>query len=195
MRIAFFIHKFYIKKKYICFLKDIVMEDKIIESIGYLLPATVTGYIAYYMFNRFLSKTEGYTSATILAKKNKDVLAIKIQAYERMLLFSDRINPAKILVRIPPISEDTKEYLQLLMGTIEQEFEHNLVQQMYVSTDAWTAVVATKNAVLMKLKQAAESTSNANALRETVLIDYSKSISPTETAIAIIKNDVKKLLK
>ncbi|MDB4216645.1 hypothetical protein N9789_00540 [bacterium] len=171
------------------------MEDKIIESIGYLLPASVTGYIAYYMFNRFVSKTDGNTRANVLAKKNKVVLTVKLQAYERMLLFSDRINPTKILVRIPPISENTQEYLQLLMGNIEQEFEHNLVQQMYVSTDAWTAVVGAKNAVLKKLKHVAESAKNANALRETVLIDYSKSISPTETAIAIIKNDVKKLLK
>ena len=171
------------------------MEDKIIESIGYLLPAAVTGYIAYYTFNRFVSKTDGNTRANVLAKKNKVVLTVKLQAYERMLLFSDRINPTKILVRIPPISENTQEYLQLLMGNIEQEFEHNLVQQMYVSTDAWTAVVGAKNAVLKKLKHVAESAKNANALRETVLIDYSKSISPTETAIAIIKNDVKKLLK
>jgi len=171
------------------------MEDKIIESIGYLLPAAVTGYIAYYMFNRFVSKTDGNTRANVLAKKNKVVLTVKLQAYERLLLFSDRINPTKILVRIPPISENTQEYLQLLMGNIEQEFEHNLVQQMYVSTDAWTAVVGAKNAVLKKLKHVAESAKNANALRETVLIDYSKSISPTETAIAIIKNDVKKLLK
>jgi hypothetical protein len=171
------------------------MEDKIIESIGYLLPAAVTGYIAYYMFNRFVSKTDGNTRANVLAKKNKVVLTVKLQAYERMLLFSDRINPTKILVRIPPISENTQEYLQLLMGNIEQEFEHNLVQQMYVSTDAWTAVVGAKNAVIKKLKHVAESAKNANALRETVLIDYSKSISPTETAIAIIKNDVKKLLK
>ena len=171
------------------------MEDKIIESIGYLLPAAVTGYIAYYMFNQFVSKTDGNTRANVLARKNKTVLTVKLQAYERMLLFSDRINPTKILVRIPPISENTQEYLQLLMGNIEQEFEHNLVQQMYVSTDAWTAVVGAKNAVLKKLKHVAESAKNANALRETVLIDYSKSISPTETAIAIIKNDVKKLLK
>ena len=46
-----------------------------------------------------------------------------------------------------------------------------------------------------KLKQVAETAINANALRETVLIDYSTSISPSETAIAILKNDVKKLLK
>ncbi|MDA9093020.1 hypothetical protein N9J92_04100, partial [Polaribacter sp.] len=61
------------------------MEDKIIESIGYLLPAAVTGYIAYYMFNRFVSKTDGNTRANVLAKKNKVVLTVKLQAYERML--------------------------------------------------------------------------------------------------------------
>ena len=47
------------------------MEDKIIESIGYLLPAAVTGYIAYYMFNRFVSNTDGNTRATVMAKKKQ----------------------------------------------------------------------------------------------------------------------------
>jgi hypothetical protein len=171
------------------------MEDKIIESIGYLLPAAVTGFIAYYMFKGFINNTDSNTRATVLAKKSKDGLPIKLQAYERMLLFSDRINPVKMLVRIQPISENTQAYLQLLIANIEQEFEHNLVQQIYVSTDTWTAILGAKNAVLKKLKQVAKKSNTANELRETILIAYSKSIPPTETAIAIIKNEVKKLLK
>lgn len=170
------------------------MEDKIIESIAYILPAVVTGLVAYYFLNGFLRQQNSEKKLEILANKKNDSLPIKLQAYERMLLFCDRINPVKMLVRIKPISENTNDYLQLLIANIEQEFEHNLVQQIYISDDAWTAIVATKNAIINKLKQVSEKSISSNNLRENILIDYSKSLPPSETAIAFIKNEVKKLL-
>ena len=78
------------------------------------------------------------------------MLPIKLQAYERLLLFCERINPVKMLVRIQPISDNTNAYLQLLIANIEQEFEHNLVQQIYISDDTWTAIIATKRAIINK---------------------------------------------
>ena len=170
------------------------MEDKLLESIGYILPAVVTGVVAYYMFNGFIKQQNAEKKLELLAEKKKDSLPIKLQAYERLLLFCERINPVKIVVRIQPLSSNTSDYLQLLIGNIEQEFEHNLVQQIYISNDSWTAILATKNAVINKLKKVAETANSANDLRENVLIDYSKTLPPTETAIAFIKNEVKKLL-
>ncbi|WP_339883882.1 hypothetical protein [Polaribacter vadi] len=170
------------------------MEDTFLEGIAYILPAAVTGFVAYYMFNGFIKSQNSERKLEILAAKRKDSLPIKLQAYERLLLFCERINPVKMLLRIQPLSTNTTEYLQLLIANIEQEFEHNLVQQIYISDDSWTAIYAAKSAVINKLKQVAENSSSANELRENVLIDYSKTLPPTETAIAYIKNEVKKLL-
>lgn len=170
------------------------MEDKIFESIAYILPAAITGFVAYYMFNGFLKSQNSERKLEILAAKRKDSLPIKLQAYERLLLFCERINPAKMLLRIQPLSTNTNDYLQLLIANIEQEFEHNLVQQIYISEDSWTAIYAAKSSVINKLKQVAENANSANELRENILIDYSKTLPPTETAIAFIKNEVKKLL-
>ncbi|QXP67925.1 hypothetical protein [Polaribacter sp. AHE13PA] len=170
------------------------MEDKLIESIAYILPAAVTGFVAYYIFNRLIIKLSSDEKIALLSQRKKEVLPIKLQAYERMLLFCERINPVKMLVRIKPITEDTQDYLQLLIANIDQEFEHNLVQQMYITDDSWTAVVATKNTIINKLRQVAETAKTANELRENVIIDYSKTLPPTDTVISIIKNEVKKLL-
>jgi len=170
------------------------MEEKIIESIGYLLPAIVTGLVAYYMFKGFIHQQSSVKELELLAKKKKESLPIKLKAYERLLLFCERINPVKMMVRIQPLSSNTSEYLRLLIGNIEQEFEHNLVQQIYISNDSWTAILATKNAIINKLKKVAETSNSANDLRENVLIDYSKTLPPTDTAISFIKNEVKKLL-
>lgn len=170
------------------------MEDKIIESIAYILPAAVTGFVAYYMFNGFINNKISEKKLELLAQQKKESLPIKLQAYERLMLFCDRINPVKMLMRIPPISTDTKDYLDLLNANINQEFEHNLVQQIYISEDTWIAIYASKNAVTNKLKQIAETATSADNLRESVLIEYSKTIPPTETAIDFIKSEVRKLL-
>ena len=170
------------------------MEDKLIESIAYILPATVAGLVTYYIFNRLITKQNSDDKIALLSQRKKEALPIKLQAYERMLLFCERINPVKMLVRIKPITEDTQDYLQLLIANIDQEFEHNLVQQMYITDDTWTAVVATKNTIINKLRQVAETAKTANELREKVIIDYSKTLPPTDTAIGFIKNEVKKLL-
>ena len=170
------------------------MEDKLLESIAYVLPAVVTGFVAYYMFNGFTKQQNVEKKLTLLAQKRKESLPIKLQAYERMLLFCERINPVKMLVRIKPISDTTDDYLKLLIANIDQEFEHNLVQQIYISDESWTAIVATKNGIINKLKHVAEKSKTASELRETVLIDYTAKLPPTETAIAFIKNEVKKIL-
>jgi hypothetical protein len=170
------------------------MENKVLESIAYILPAAVTGLLAYYMFNSFINNKNSEKKLELLAQRKKEGLPVKLQACERLLLFCDRINPVKMLLRIPPISTNTNDYLQLLIANIEQEFEHNLVQQIYISETTWTAICAAKNAVTNKLRKAAESATSANDLRENILIEYSTAIPPTETAIEFIKNEVRKLL-
>ena len=90
------------------------MEDKFLESIAYILPAAVTGFVAYYMFNSYIKSQNSERKLEILAAKRKDSLPIKLQAYERLLLFCERINPVKMLIRIQPLSTNTNEYLQLL---------------------------------------------------------------------------------
>ena len=142
----------------------------------------------------FTKQQNSEKNLELLAQKRKESLPLKLQAHERMLLFCERINPVKMLVRIKPISNNTNDYLQLLIGNIEQELEHNLVQQVYISDATWTTIIAVKNAVLNKLKQVAETSETANELREKVLIEYTKALPPTETGISFIKNEVRKLL-
>ncbi len=170
------------------------MEDKILESIAYILPAAVTGFVAYYMFNGIIQQQNTEKKLQLMAQNKKESLPLKLKAYERMLLFCERINPVKMLLRVKPLSENTTDYLQLILANIDQEFEHNLVQQIYISNDAWLSIIAAKRAIINKLKQVAEVSNSANDFRENILIDYSKTLPPTETAIDFIKSEVRKLL-
>lgn len=170
------------------------MEDKILESFAYVLPALVTGGVAYLFFKSLIKKGTHEKSIEVLVNKKKEALRIKLNAYERMLLFCERINPSKILLRVKPVSDITSDYLQLLIANIEQEFEHNMVQQIYISDACWSIIVTSKGALLNKLREIAKNATTANELRETVLIHYSKELPPSDTAISFIKSEVKKIL-
>lgn len=170
------------------------MEDKIIEGLAYALPALVTGGVAYFIFSGFLKQGNSEKKLELLAEKKKESLPVKLQAYERMLLFSERINPVKLLLRVKPIGDNTEAYLQLLLANIEQEYDHNLVQQLYISDECWNVIIASKSAVINTLKQIANTSESAGDFRENVLLEYSKKTPQTDTAIAFLKNDVRKLL-
>ncbi|MEX6625748.1 hypothetical protein PG913_05445 [Tenacibaculum pacificus] len=170
------------------------MEDKIIEGLAYALPAMVTGGVAYFILGAFMKKDDDVIKFNALVDKKRESLPIKLQAYERLLLFCERINPTKLLVRVPPIGNDTNSYLQLLIANIEQEYEHNMVQQLYVSEDSWKATVAAKLTIISKLRKTVETSETAKDLRESVLIYYSQNENPTQTSIAYLKQEVKKLI-
>lgn len=170
------------------------MQEKLIEGFAFALPALITGGVAFFMFSSFLQRDENEKKMEALINKKRESLPTKLQAYERLLLFCERINPAKLLLRVHPIGEDTDSYVHLLIANIEQEYEHNLVQQIYVHDNAWKAVVGSKLAIINKIRSNAETSDNAKTLRENLLIEYAKVESPTETAIAIIKQEVKRLI-
>lgn len=166
--------------------------DKIIELAFYTLPALVTGGVAYYLFNAHFNDQQN-TRRWLLQKENQKVgLPLRLQAYERLALFLERINPAKILIRIAPLSTDKMDYVNLLAHHIDQEFEHNMAQQIYISDECWTMVVTAKNTVIQNLRKTALSTDIANAdqLRETILGNQLGTQSSTDIALGYLKTEV-----
>lgn len=170
------------------------MEENILEGIGYAIPALVTGAVAYFVMSGLRTQETNEKKLDLLAQKKKESLPIRLQAYERMLLFCERINPVKMLVRIKPIGDSPEAYLQLLLASIEQEFQHNMVQQLYISDECWSVVIASKTAVINKLKQVSNTSDTATDFREKVFLEYSKKAPATDTAIAFLKNEVKKII-
>ena len=106
------------------------MDFSFLEMIGIVLSI---GIIAFYFFNLQVKSQNSQQKIDLFADRKKEALPIKLQAYERMLLFCERINPLKMLVRVKPASDSINDYLFVLLQNIEQEFEHNLVQQLYIS--------------------------------------------------------------
>lgn len=168
---------------------------KIIELLSYTLPAIVTGLVAYYFFDLHTKNEEGRRRYLLNKEAQKNALPLRLQAYERMSLYMERINPTKLLIRIAPLSKDKNDYENLIIAQIEQEFEHNLTQQIYMSDECWTIIVTAKNATIQMIRKAnmSDRVENADKLREVLLNDLMEKQSPSNAALAYIKNEVGQL--
>jgi hypothetical protein len=65
---------------------------------------------------------------------------LQLQAYERLILLTDRIALPNLIQRVHQPGLSSREMQSLLTLGIRQEFEHNITQQIYVSTEAWDAI-------------------------------------------------------
>ncbi|HEU4497618.1 MAG TPA: hypothetical protein VFR70_11250, partial [Flavobacterium sp.] len=128
--------------------------SKILELLSYTLPAIVTGCVGYYFFSLHTKNEEGRRRYLIQKEAQKNALPIRLQAYERMALFLERINPSNLLVRISPMSADKNTYQNLVISHIENEFEHNLAQQIYLSDECWIIITTAKNATIQMVRKA-----------------------------------------
>ncbi|MFV7235558.1 hypothetical protein [Flavobacterium sp. ZB4R12] len=168
---------------------------QIIELLSYTLPAVVTGVVAYYFFDLHTKNEEGRRRYLLSKEAQKNALPLRLQAFERMTLYMERINPTKLLIRITPLSQDKNDYENLIIAQIEQEFEHNLTQQIYMSDECWTIIVTAKNATIQMIRKANRSdrVDSADKLREVLLNDLMEKQSPSNAALAYIKNEVGQL--
>jgi len=151
--------------------------------------------LAYMLFNSYF-KDQQHTRRWLNQKETqKQALPLRLQAYERLSLLLERINPTKLLIRVTPISNDKNDYADYLVASIDQEFEHNLTQQIYVSSSCWGYVLTAKNATIQMIRKAAtsEQITSADELRELILKELFEKDTPSNAALAFIKDEVSNL--
>lgn len=165
--------------------------DDIFQLFAYLLPAVVTGAVAFYFFRLHTNNEEGRRRFLLHKDSQKETLPIRLQAYERMALFLERITVNNLVVRVAPITADKAAYENLLIKQIENEFEHNLSQQIYLSDECWNIIKTAKNATIRIIRSAGMSDSDsADKLREDILNQTMEKASPSSAALAFIKKEV-----
>ncbi|HCY82469.1 MAG TPA: hypothetical protein DHV22_13155 [Xanthomarina gelatinilytica] len=167
-------------------------SERIIDLFMFALPTLITGLIAYYFFKEHTKNEDGRRRFLLHKDMQVNAMPLRLQAYERMALFLERITPSKLLIRMSPTSSNKEDYENLLIAAIEQEFDHNLSQQIYISDDCWNIITAAKNATIQLIRKASllEKTNTANKLREVILIEMMEKRVPSDAALSFIKQEV-----
>lgn len=136
-----------------------------IEFAKLLIPAALVLYAMYLTVNSFLKKDFQKNLLETRMKNNDVVLPIRLQAYERMSLFLERITPGNLVTRLGNQQYKAKEFQTLMIKEIREEFNHNLSQQVYMSHELWQSIKNTVEQYVSLINTAgAEMDDNANGL-------------------------------
>jgi len=114
----------------------------------------------------------------------------KTQAYERMTLFLERIKPSNLIQRF---NKDlaSHEFIFLTEKTINEEFEYNSSQQLYVTKNSWQNIVDSKNAVIDLLHKTYDGLNGNTNLEEFKTI-FIMNYMENEDYISITIEDLRK---
>lgn len=169
--------------------------DPLFEIMKILLPSAIVFLTAYYLVKNFLDH-ESRKRVVDLKLANQTVITpIRLQAYERVILFLERINPTSMVMRLNKVGS-VAEFQGELLKTIRTEYEHNLSQQIYMSTKSWDAIVKAKEETIKLINVASTRiTANSSAMElAQAIISVSSQLTelPTKAAIEYVKKEIGK---
>lgn len=90
------------------------------------------------------------------AAENFNSIPLQLQAYERLVLLTERITLPTLVSRLVQPNISAQELQALLLEGIKQEFEYNASQQIYVSPIAWEAVRNLRDQNMLIVNQVAQ---------------------------------------
>ncbi|GGH37635.1 hypothetical protein GCM10007423_30810 [Dyadobacter endophyticus] len=131
-----------------------------------------------------------------MRSKNIEItLPLRLQAYERMSLFLERISPNNLLLRLAPAATSALELQQIALHEIREEYNHNVAQQLYISTQAWEQIVNAMNETVAVVNQAAAEVSAEAPASDLAKKIFShvieKEIQPSTHALKVLKEEIR----
>jgi len=168
--------------------------ESLLEVLKYVLPSLVVFATAYLLIKSFFEDQMKRKEMELRHANKPDITPLRLQAYERIVLFLERISPHSLLPRLQAPGQTVSSLHALLLSNIRSEFEHNLSQQIYVSKEAWMVVKNAKESIIQLLNSSA-SRLNKDAqgfeLSKLVLEEMvKKGIAPTDNAIQFLKQEI-----
>jgi hypothetical protein len=177
--------------------------DTFLEILKLTLPALIVFLTAWLLLKKvldqqsrvfavFINKELEQTRAELKHKSKEIALPVRLQAYERMTLFCARIELAQLLIRTHAAGMTAPQLKNMMIATIDEEFSHNITQQMYMSDDLWNLILLAKAEAIGIIRNI--STQLADTDTGQTLIEKLVEYSQTEPQIGYLQaqNGIKK---
>jgi hypothetical protein len=153
--------------------------------------------IAFYLGKPYLERDEKLQILEFRKSLNAQTIPLRLQAYERLVLFIERINPASMLLRLNATAYSAQELQALIAEDIRGEYQHNITQQIYVSTRAWAVLKHAKDDTLNIVNNAVKTLpQNASGLElGKTILNYLAQLEddPYEVAVSRLRKDLEDL--
>lgn len=168
----------------------------IILIAAMLATIALTGYIYYLLTKRYFDNRQKEQMLQMRIDEHreavKQVTPVRLQAYERMALYLERISPESLVLRCYQPGMDTKLLQGVMTKVIRDEWEHNLSQQVYISSKSWQLIREAKEQMIGVINSAAISIpadADPARLASTIFATVADGQLPTTPALEFLKKE------
>lgn len=162
------------------------------------IPALIVFFTAWVLLRNLIKNDQDKRRQELILQNSRTVTPIKLQAYERIVLFLERISLESLIVRVISSDMTASQLHSALLNTIRSEFEHNLSQQIYMSQQAWEVVRNARSNMIKIINTEVEkmpANSTGMALSKQLLekiMELDKE--PTRVAIDYLKGEISRMI-
>lgn len=166
------------------------MGQLILQLLLAILPAAIVGGAVYFVLRQLLRR-EDYRGGVELRKgQQATTLPLRLQAYERLSLLCERIQVNNLLLRAEREGRTANELRAVLLLNIQQEYEHNITQQIYVSEKLWQIVQAARDDTAEMISLAADAGGSAQDMANRLVnMLVERGDNPLNTAQRAIRQE------
>ncbi len=171
--------------------------NTLIEFAKIVIPAILVLYAVYLTITAMISKELKSKAIEYQIENNKTVMPIRLQAFERMSLFLERIYPGSLIVRLNQPGMSAKVFQNVLVNEIRSELNHNLSQQIYMSDEAWNMIKNSTEELITLINTAAENqkddAKSTDLAKDIVTAYVGKKNDPIAETLSYIKSEVREI--
>lgn len=164
------------------------------EILKYILPSLVVFATAYYIAKKFFDAK--YNSEVLEYNKtiHDQKFPLKLQAYERLILFCERIDVNNLMLRLINSEIKGNQLAHAMLIAIQKEYEHNIAQQLYVSDNLWKIVNQAKDNILNLVSAHTNTGGTAQEVAREIRNNSAEVSQSLEIAKAAIKEELRTLM-
>ena len=172
--------------------------ETFLEILKFTIPALIVFATSYFILKQYLNNHYNLRVLELRTNFSKDAIPLKIKAYERLLLFCERISIPNLVMRLNTKAITKENLKNVMMISIQKEFEHNIAQQLYISNNLWQIINVTKNEMINLISVQADALSSSSSGQDlaNLLIKSNNELkkAPVDIAIEAIKEEAKVIL-
>lgn len=149
---------------------------------------------AYFLIRGDIQNYFRFKAAAHQKEERATLLPLRLQAYERVIIFVERINPTNLLVRLHQPGIELSALQGLIVNEVNAEYQHNITQQLYVSATSWNVVRKLKDDTIAMINNAVEGlpkeASGIDLSRKVLMHMSSIEENPYQLTIDLLKQDI-----
>ena len=171
----------------------------IILVVAVLGTLALSGWIFYSLLKRWLKSQQKERLLQMKIDERQETLRvvtpIRLQAYERMALFLERISPNSLVLRCYQPGMDLKLLQGVMTKNIRDEWEHNLSQQVYLDPAVWARIREAKDEMINLVNSSAVTltdTDDPTRLAASIFASAAQHL-PTDKALEELHREINEL--